>query len=110
MIARGIRKRIPGEMNRTEQAYAAYLDVLKNVGEIAWYAYEPVKLRLARLTSYSPDFMVMLPDGELQFHEVKGFMREDAAVKLKISAEFFPFRFFLIRKNGSGWDITEIQP
>lgn len=34
-----------GQMNRTEAAYAAYLERQKQIGEIAWYRFESIKLR-----------------------------------------------------------------
>ncbi len=50
----------------------------------------------------------MRADGVLEMREVKGFMRDDAAVKLKVAAATYPFRFVLVRvrpKNrGGGWD------
>lgn len=106
---RRARGRLTGqEMNGTERDYSAHLELLKKSGLIAWYAYEAIKLRLADRTFYTPDFVVMLADGELEVHEVKGFMRDDAAVKLKVAAEQFPFRFLLCRQEGRGWRTVEV--
>lgn len=91
-------------MNKTEAAYAEELNVRLLAGEIAWYRFEAVKLRLAKKTFYTPDFMVILADGEVQFHEVKGFWRDDARVKIKVAAEQFPFTFVAVQKaKGGGW-------
>jgi hypothetical protein len=99
----------PGEMNKTEAKYAEFLESCKLTGELVWYAFEGIKLRLADRTFLTPDFFVMRGNGELECHEVKGFMEDDAAVKLKVAAEHFPFRFLLIRKAKGGlWDIREI--
>ena len=49
-----------GEMNKTESAYAEYLEQQKRQGLILWYRFEGVKLRLADKTFYTPDFAVML--------------------------------------------------
>lgn len=105
----------PGEMNRTEAAYSKLLDEKLSQGKIAWYKFEGITLKLANRTSYTPDFFVMLSNGELEVHEVKGslnFIQDDAKVKVKVSAETFPFRFYLIapkpKKNGGGWEIKEI--
>ncbi len=39
-------------------------------------------------------------------HEVKGFMRDDAAVKLKVAAKMHPWwTFRLVKKSKKGWDI-----
>ena len=101
-----------GEMNRLEKSYAEHLDLLLHKGDVVWWKFEAVKLRLADNTFLSPDFFVMLPSGELEAHETKGFMTEDANVKLKVAAAMFPFRFYLIRavskKAGGGFSIVEV--
>lgn len=77
-------------MNKTEAAYAALLDVQKEAGEVAAWFFESVKVRLADRTWYSPDFMVILTTGAVEFHEVKGgFVRDDALVKFKVAREMF---------------------
>lgn len=99
-----------GAMNATEAAYARDLETLKIAGDVAWYKFEGFKLRLADNTFYTPDFAVMLSNGELQCHEVKGFWQDDARAKIKIAADMYPFRFFAIKKqakkDGGGW-VTE---
>lgn len=103
-----------GEMNGAEKAYAAQLEERRVSGEIEWWAYEPFNLRLAKRTYYKPDFGVMLADGELQVHEVKGHFEHDAKVRVKVAAETFPFRFFLVRKrskrDGGGFEVSEVCP
>lgn len=97
-------------MNQTERDYAAYLEDLRSAGDVAWYKFEGFKLRLADNTFYTPDFAVMLCNGELQCHEVKGFWQDDARVKIKVASEIYPFRFYAIKKQpkklGGGW-VTE---
>lgn len=105
--------RLPaGKMNKTEAAYNEYLRKLAWAGEILWHKYEAINLRLADRTFYRPDFAVMAADGVLEMHEVKGYMRDDANVKIKVAAAEYPFRFFLIRarakSRGGGWDIQEV--
>lgn len=103
--------RLPaGTMNKTEQSYAAHLDLLKYGGDILWWKFEPMKLNLAHRTTYSPDFMVLRKDGQVVFDEVKGFMRDDAAVKIKVAASLFPFQFRIVRKKGSFWTYTNVGP
>ncbi|ARL90991.1 DUF1064 domain-containing protein [Burkholderia pseudomallei] len=98
-----------GAMNKTEAAYDKALADRKRAGEIAWYRFEGIKLRLADNTFFTVDFAVMLADGSLEMHEVKGFMQDDANVKLKVAAESYPFKFVLVRKaKGGTWDIKEI--
>ena len=77
-------------------------------GKILWYSFEGITLRLADRTTYTPDFVVMLANGELEMHEVKGFWTDDAKVKVKVAAEKFPFRFIAVRMvNGSPEQIGE---
>ena len=101
-----------GAMNKTEEAYSFYLEKLKNAGEIVWYKFEGVKLRLADNTFYTPDFAVMLANGELQAHEVKGaraIYQDDAKVKVKVAAEMYPIEFCVVfpipKSRGGGWEI-----
>lgn len=96
-----------GKMNKTEQAYAQRLEVLRRSGEVAWYKFEGIKLRLADNTFYSPDFFVMLADGTLEVHEVKGHWTDDARVKIKVAAELYPFRFIAIKAAGGNWQTEE---
>lgn len=101
-----------GEMNKTEQAYKNTLEVMKMAGEILWYRFEGIKLKLADNTTYTPDFFVMRANGEIEAHEVKGFAMDDSMVKVKVAAEVFPFRFYIVRtrlkRDGGGWDIKEV--
>ncbi|MCC6581865.1 MAG: DUF1064 domain-containing protein [Phycisphaeraceae bacterium] len=93
-----------GEMNRTEQAYSDHLEIRKRAGELAWFRFEGLKFRLADNTFYTPDFSVMLANGEIELHEVKGHWQDDARVKIKIAAEMYPFRFTAVKKNKTGWE------
>lgn len=101
----------PGEMNKTEARYAEHLRERMTAGEVVWFKFEAVKLRLADKTFYSPDFLVLPADGFLEVHEVKGWMEEDANVKIKVAASLYPFRFKLVRvkpkRDGGGWSIEE---
>ncbi len=38
-----------GQMNKTESAYCQHLEQRKRAGEIAWYRFEGIKLRLPEL-------------------------------------------------------------
>jgi hypothetical protein len=93
-----------GAMNQTEAAYARILDARRAAGEVVWYRFEGFKLRLADATFYTPDFAVMLADGTLECHEVKGHWQDDARVKIKVAAEMYPFRFLAIRKVKKTWE------
>ena len=104
-----------GELNRTETSYAQYLEGEKQSGRVADYWFESLKLKVADGTCwYTPDFMVLLPDGRLELHEVKGSPRvffDDAKCKVKVVATSFPFAMKVVypraKKNGGGWDVDE---
>lgn len=108
MNFRGFGRPRPGVMNKLEARYARELEIQKNTGQILAYWYEGIKFRLADKTFYSPDFLVMKADNSLEIHETKGFMMDDAAVKLKCAAEKFPFKFVLVKWQKSAWVFTEI--
>ena len=40
----------------------------------------------------------------MEMHEVKGFWRDDARVKIKVAADIYPFRFLAIKKAKDGWE------
>jgi hypothetical protein len=96
-------------MNTLERRYAEHLALRKVAGEIAWFAFEPIKLRLAKATFFTPDFFVMLADGELQAHECKGHWEDDARVKIKCAAEAFPFRFVAVTHSRDGFAYEEFS-
>lgn len=100
-----------GQLNKTEQAYADHLTLLLRAGEIVWFKFEGIKLRLADGTFYTPDFAVMRADGTLECHEVKGFWHDDARVKIKVAADMYPFRFIAVKamakRDGGGWVVEE---
>lgn len=97
-----------GERNKTEAAYEQTLELLRRAGDVAWFRFEGIKFRLADKTFLTPDFAVMRTDGTMEIHDVKGFFMEDAKVKMKVAAEMYPFRFFVVRKKGSGWEYEQV--
>lgn len=95
-------------MNATEASYASHLEWRKRQGEVLWYAFEAIKLRLADKTTLTVDFFVLLADLSLEAHEVKGgHWEDDARVKVKVAAELFPFRFIAAQKTAGGWKMEE---
>jgi hypothetical protein len=53
---------------------------------------------------------VLAKDGVTEFHETKGWMRDDANVKLKSAALQYPhFRFFLVRKDGKRFSVDAVK-
>lgn len=109
MLALGRLK--AGAQNKTELAYEEFLKRLVQAGQVAWFKFEGVKLRLADNTFYTPDYAVMLTNGQMEMHEVKGaraIFQDDAKVKVKVAAEIYPFRFLVAypptKKNGGAWE------
>lgn len=97
-----------GTLNKTERAYEETLKTRMLVGEILYYKFEAVKLRLADNCFYTPDFLVMNVAQEIELHEVKGFWTDDARVKVKVAAAEYPlFRFVAVRKSAGGLWATE---
>lgn len=118
---RPARRYKPGVMNSTEAKYADHLEILKLAGEIAFYEFERVTLKIAPDTRYTADFFVVSLDGLMEFREVKpakknqqtgeiGFYAEgDALVKIKSAAERFPyFRFLIVWPVEGNWKEKEI--
>lgn len=100
-----------GERNKTEAAYEDTLRAMQARGDVLWFRFEGMKLRLADNTFYTPDFAVMRHNGQIEFHEVKGFWQDDAKVKIKVASDAYPFKFIAVRpkpkKDGGGWQIEE---
>jgi hypothetical protein len=105
-FGRGVRHQ-PGVMNKLERAYDYHLRLLLHSRVILWYAFEAVTFKLAKDTRYTPDFVVMLADGTIEFRECKGWWREDARLKIKVAAAMFPFKFFGITREKGEWKSEE---
>lgn len=110
------------KMNRTEQLYASHLEIQKHLGNVAWWDFEAVKLRLGDDCYFIPDFIIMLADGSIEVHDTKGTQKhytkkagehfvgrieDDAQVKMRACAERYPFKFYtafrLPEKQGGTW-------
>lgn len=109
------QRHTPGEMNGAEQAYSQLLDLQIAAGTILAWWFESWKFRLGDLQAwYTPDFMVMKPDGSMEVHEVKGHMEEAALLRLKLMRSLYPFPLWLIHYKTKSvkkvreylWDIT----
>lgn len=85
-------------MNQTEAAYFDHLLLLQAQGEILGAWFEPLKLKLGDNCTYTPDFLVLNAQTQiLELHEVKGFWRDDARVKIKAAAAVYPFKFVAVQ-------------
>lgn len=95
-------------MNKTEAEFAQHLEYKRVAGELAWWAFEPFRIRLADGTFYRPDFATVDTYGRTEIFEVKGHMREAARVRLKVAVEKLPYTFYLVRKVKGKMRITKV--
>jgi hypothetical protein len=97
-------------MNRLEAAYAQHLELQRAAGVIRRWDYEPERLLIGNRCTYLPDFRIVGADDVIEMHEVKGFMRDDALVKLKVAASMHPYRFVLVRRIDRVWRLDPVPP
>lgn len=104
-----------GKMNKTEIAYSQHLEALKSCGEIVWWKFEAIKLRLADNTFLTVDFSILTKECALEMIDVKGakaIYTDDAKVKMKVAAEIYPFVFKVAypkpKRDGGGWLVEEV--
>lgn len=102
-------------MNKTERAYADHLYASQLIGAVLHYEFEGIKLRLGKGSWYTPDFYVVTPE-RFELHEVKGFWREAAMVRIKVAATKYPHFKFIVAKSKKpsrsapiSFEITEIN-
>jgi hypothetical protein len=97
--------------SKTESHYAARLFSLRVIGQIHDWRYEAVTLRLGDRVRFTPDFRVVMADGTVELHEVKGaYTREDARIKLQAAATLFQeYRFKLATYAKGRWTITTVR-
>lgn len=110
--AKMIRQTAGDGMNKTERAFRDWLAASFPEAKI----YREVSLPIANGVRYKPDFLTARridPSGShyVAAWEVKGFMRDDAAVKIKVAAKAYPWIHFSLvwRKNGK-WKMQEVRP
>lgn len=109
--ARARGRAVPTERyaSKLEAEWAQHLELQRRAGAIYHWAYEGMRIKLAGGAYYRPDFFVLTPELVVEFHEVKGHMREAAHVRIKVAASQHPwFKFTLVRKVGGHWETTEV--
>lgn len=104
--------------NKLEREFHEYLKTEFNE-ECGQRVHEQsLTLVLANGVRYTPDFVVVhriTAGWWMLAFETKGFMRDDAAVKIKVAARAYPWiKFHLVtkkkKKDGGGWAIEEVLP
>ena len=95
-------------MNRTEAAFADFLRAMPALSHIER---EGMALKLGNGVRYTPDFSAWNEaDRVLELFEVKGFMRDDASVKIKTCAWAYPyFRLWLVKRSRGTWSIERVE-
>jgi len=94
--------------NSWERKYATYLDQLKHLHEIQWWAYEAWGFRLADNTFIYPDFAICYPD-HIEIHDTKGELKAQWWAKFKILKELYPmFMYATVKKIKSEWEVKYI--
>lgn len=100
------------EKTKLEQRYANYLDQQKLAGAIKWWAFELVKIKVAKNTHITIDFFVMTDLDELQARDTKAHrkaVKDDALAKTKMAAELCPWPYFFVyEREDGGWDMERI--
>lgn len=97
--------------NKTEAAFYAWLEAATS-DQVFPHA---ITFLLANGVRYTPDAIRFTKEGRVVAYEVKGHMRDDAAVKIKVAASRFPKIIFRLatkkrKRDGGGWAIEEIFP
>jgi hypothetical protein len=104
--------------NKTEAAYESHLNLRKITGEVVWFKFEGMTFKLGPDCRYTVDFPVMLTDGTMEMHEVKGKEKrtrksgevvsaprfeDDARAKIAVAAAMYPFVFKVVFKVDGNW-------
>lgn len=80
--------------SRWEANYARYLEFLKEHGEIQEWHHEPTTFWFDGIKrgcmSYLPDFEVIEKNGDVVYHEIKGWMDDRSKTKIKRMAKYHP--------------------
>jgi hypothetical protein len=91
------------KLNGLESKYADQIRFMVRTCVVSDWMAAPVRLHLANRTTYTPDFVFRdAGGGTIHCIEIKGFLRDDAAVKFKIAREMFPWMDFKMLKLVKG--------
>jgi hypothetical protein len=80
--------------SKQEANHARYLEFLKQCGIIARWEHESKTFWFTSIkrgiNNYTPDFEILLPDGKIEYHEVKGWMDSRSKTKINRFRKFYP--------------------
>jgi len=105
--------------NKTEAAYGQYLTWLQRAGEVLYWDFEVIKVKIGHDCWFHPDFLVMYKDFHLELHDTKGRgksgprAQDDAIVKArsigKQAAQPFPIPIYFVWQEQTGeWSKREM--
>ncbi len=80
--------------SKKEAQYAFQLDMLIKAGEIkSWTGQKRIEIYVdgKKICNHFVDFEVTLPDGTIEWHEVKGFATDVWILKRKLVEALFPY-------------------
>lgn len=97
--------------SKLEGRYAQHLELLRRGECILGWKHAGLKFKLARHRCwYEIDFQVLTTESTLELHEVKGYWRDDARVKIKCAAALNPwFRFRAVQWKNKSWVYEEFS-
>lgn len=105
------KRKAPADgMNKLERAFWERLEEAKRQAVFLDVWREPFKLRVVSNRYYIPDFVTHDAfNNHVTIWETKGFMREDAELKLLAAAErYFCFRWVLVQRDRRKWRCIEV--
>lgn len=104
-----VKEQVQAEANKLNKLEQAFL--LRLRAENPKIYIQAITLKLADDCRYTPDF-VAIKGNSIMVYEVKGFMRDDALVKLKVAARMFSWMNFVLvtRKGKDNWIYANINP
>lgn len=95
------------KLNKTERAW---LDELR-IRNPKFLGVQSMTFKLGDDCRYTPDFVEISQEDKFIAWEVKGFMRDDALVKLKVAARMFPFLdFYIVKRIKGSWETKKVNP
>lgn len=105
----------PGYHSKWESLYAFILAELKQLGDIADWAYEPITFRLTdgsivdgkkvRAITYTPDFVVWYASGKMECIEIKGYRRIKDINRFKLAKDKFRhIEWTMVKRTKTGWE------
>jgi hypothetical protein len=98
------------EMSKLEIKYQQHLNELIRAGVVASFEYERNTINLAKRTTYTPDWLIQYTDGRVVYHETKGYMEEDAWIRMKIANRMQMIPIYVVTWNrAEGWVIKPVD-